>query len=92
MHLEFSASTAMSRRSACNWCATPGEKRLYEIIAWLEAAGCPVADPHTYILEDGGMKTVDDAQLAFRRQNRPARPAQPRKDEGVDRRAIGRLT
>ena len=37
----------------------------------LEAAGCPVADPHTFILEDGGMKTIDEAQLAFKRQNDP---------------------
>jgi FAD/FMN-containing dehydrogenase len=47
------------------------EQRLYEIIAWLEATGCPVADPHTFILEDGGMKTIDEAQLAFKRQNDP---------------------
>jgi hypothetical protein len=30
-----------------------------------------VADPHTFILEDGGMKTVDEAQLAFKRRNDP---------------------
>jgi FAD/FMN-containing dehydrogenase len=30
-----------------------------------------VADPHTFILEDGGMKTIDEAQLAFKRQNDP---------------------
>jgi FAD/FMN-containing dehydrogenase len=47
------------------------EQRLYEIIGWLEANGVPVADPHTFILEDGGMKTVDAAQLAFKRRNDP---------------------
>jgi hypothetical protein len=47
------------------------KQRLYEIIGWLEATGCPVADPHTFILEDGGMKTIDEAQLAFKRQTDP---------------------
>lgn len=47
------------------------EERLREIIAIHEAAGCPVFDPHQYTLEEGGMKRVDGAQLAFKRETDP---------------------
>ena len=47
------------------------DQRLYEIIDFFEANGCPVFDPHVYTLEDGGMKMVDAAQLAFKREADP---------------------
>ncbi|MFT8242466.1 FAD-binding oxidoreductase [Roseomonas sp. BN140053] len=47
------------------------EQRLAEIMAAYEAAGCPVFDPHAFTLEAGGMKRVDGAQLAFKRENDP---------------------
>jgi FAD/FMN-containing dehydrogenase len=71
MHLEFTRLGGHVAAFGLQLVRYTGEKRLYEIIRWLEAAGCPVADPHTYILEDGGMKTVDAAQLAFKRQADP---------------------
>jgi FAD/FMN-containing dehydrogenase len=71
MHLEFSRVNGHVAAFGLQLVRYTSEKRLYEIIRWLEAAGCPVADPHTYILEDGGMKTVDKAQLAFKRQTDP---------------------
>lgn len=43
------------------------EERLNEIIAYHESQGVLIFNPHTYILEDGGMKTVDENQLAFKR-------------------------
>ena len=46
-------------------------ERLQEIMDYHEAQGCPVFDPHTYILEDGGMKEIDAVQLAFKRQADP---------------------
>ena len=45
--------------------------RLREILAWHEASGVPVFDPHTHILEDGGMKVTDWAQLGFKRRADP---------------------
>jgi FAD/FMN-containing dehydrogenase len=71
MHLEFSRVGGRVAAFGLQLVRYTDEKRLYEIIGWLEANGCPVADPHTYMLEDGGMKTVDTAQLAFKRQNDP---------------------
>ncbi len=47
------------------------DARLREIIAIHEAEGCPIFDPHTYILEDGGMKQIDQDQLAFKREADP---------------------
>lgn len=42
-------------------------ERLQEIIDIHEAGGCPIFNPHTYVLEDGGMKEIDEDQLAFKR-------------------------
>lgn len=41
-------------------------ERLEEIIQYHEAQGALIANPHTYILEDGGMKQVNPAQVAFK--------------------------
>jgi FAD/FMN-containing dehydrogenase len=43
------------------------EERLAEIIRLHEEAGAPIFNPHTYLLEEGGMKRVDTAQLDFKR-------------------------
>ena len=47
------------------------DERLYEIMAIYEAHGCPVSDPHKSVLEDGGMKKADLAQLALKRRMDP---------------------
>ncbi|EOD32705.1 hypothetical protein EMIHUDRAFT_455985 [Emiliania huxleyi CCMP1516] len=46
-------------------------QRLREILSWHEANGIPVFDPHTHVLEDGGMKVTDWAQLGFKRRVDP---------------------
>jgi FAD/FMN-containing dehydrogenase len=43
------------------------EERLNEIIRYHEENGTGIANPHTYILEDGGRKTIDPEQLAFKK-------------------------
>jgi FAD/FMN-containing dehydrogenase len=43
------------------------EERLAEIIRLHEDAGAPIFNPHTFTLEDGGMKRVDQDQLNFKR-------------------------
>ena len=47
------------------------EERLEEIMRLHEEAGAPIFNPHTYLLEEGGMKRVDQAQLDFKRQTDP---------------------
>jgi FAD/FMN-containing dehydrogenase len=47
------------------------EERLNEIIAYHEEQGAGIANPHTYILEDGGRKTIDPVQFAFKKEVDP---------------------
>ena len=47
------------------------EERLAEIMAIHEEAGAPIFNPHTFTLEEGGMKRVDQDQLDFKRQADP---------------------
>ncbi|MGZ2257344.1 FAD-binding oxidoreductase [Roseobacter sp. A03A-229] len=47
------------------------EARLDEIIKIHEDAGALVFNPHRYTLEEGGRQTVDDRQLAFKREADP---------------------
>ena len=43
------------------------EERLEEIMRLHEEAGSAIFNPHTFLLEEGGMKRVDQAQLDFKR-------------------------
>ncbi|MEO0359836.1 MAG: FAD-binding oxidoreductase [Pseudomonadota bacterium] len=47
------------------------EKRLDEIVKMHEDAGAMIFNPHRYTLEEGGRQTVDDRQLAFKREADP---------------------
>ncbi len=47
------------------------EERLNEIIRMHEEAGAMIFNPHRYTLEEGGRQTVDDRQLAFKREADP---------------------
>jgi FAD/FMN-containing dehydrogenase len=55
----------------CKLFATRREERLNEIIHYHEEKGAFIANPHTYILEDGGRKTVDVEQLKFKEKVDP---------------------
>ncbi|WP_375550886.1 FAD-binding oxidoreductase [Rhodophyticola porphyridii] len=48
-----------------------GEARLEEIIRIHEEAGAMIFNPHRYTLEEGGRQSVDDRQLAFKREADP---------------------
>jgi FAD/FMN-containing dehydrogenase len=63
--------------------------QLRELIASFEADGCRIFDPHTYVLEDGGMKQVDEAQLAFKRLADPHGLMNPGKVRAWDERVLG---
>ncbi len=47
------------------------EARLDEIVRIHEDAGCMIFNPHRYTLEEGGRQSVDDRQLAFKREADP---------------------
>jgi FAD/FMN-containing dehydrogenase len=63
--------------------------QLGDLIASFEADGCWIYDPHTYVLEDGGMKQVDEAQLAFKRRADPHGLMNPGKLRAWDERVLG---
>ena len=66
---------------------------LRDLAGWrersFEADGCWIFDPHTWVLEDGGMKQVDEAQLAFKRQADPLGLMNPGKVRAWDERVLG---
>lgn len=66
------------------------EAQLRGLIAAFEADGCTVYDPHTCVLEDGGMKQVDERQLAFKHVADPHGLMNPGKVRAWDERVLGR--
>jgi FAD/FMN-containing dehydrogenase len=65
------------------------EAQLRALIAAFEADGCRIFDPHTWVLEDGGMKQVDEAQLAFKQRADPLGLLNPGKVRAWDERVLG---
>lgn len=66
MHLEFIRVAGCVLPAALQLVRYRSPERLQEIIKYHEEKGAFIANPHTYILEDGGRKTVDPVQLAFK--------------------------
>ena len=66
MHLEFFRVGGTARAAALQLVRYTSEARLNEIIQYHEDRGAFIFNPHTYILEDGGMKTINLEQLRFK--------------------------
>ncbi len=66
MHLEFLRVGGVARAAALQLVRYTTEARLNEIIGYHEDRGAFIFNPHTHILEDGGMKTVNLPQLRFK--------------------------
>ena len=60
------------------------DERLFAIIDEHNRSGCPIFNPHDYTLEGGGMKKVDQLQLAFKREAEPDGLLNPGKMLGWD--------
>jgi FAD/FMN-containing dehydrogenase len=71
MHLEHIRMGGRAIAAAIPLVRFTSAQRLTQIIDYWEEMGILIANPHTYILEDGGMKAVDQAQLAFKRRVDP---------------------
>jgi FAD/FMN-containing dehydrogenase len=71
LHLEFLRVNGRTTPAALQLVRYTTPDRLREIIAYHEAQGAIIFNPHTYLLEDGGMKQVDLAQLHFKEQVDP---------------------
>lgn len=66
MHLEFIRVQGVVVPAALQIVRYSTPERLFEIIKYHEDNGAFIANPHTYILEDGGRKTIDPVQLQFK--------------------------
>ena len=82
MHLEYIRAGGEVACAALPLLRYTTEARLRDIIAHLERRGCTVFDPHTCVLEDGGMKQTDPEQLAFKRAADPQGLLNPGKMRG----------
>lgn len=67
IHLEFLRFNGKAIPGGLQLFRYTSEARLNEIIRYHEENGAGIANPHTYILEDGGRKVVDPVQLAFKK-------------------------
>lgn len=67
IHLEFLRGNGRAIPAGLQLLKFTTADRLNEIIAYHEAQGAAIANPHTYILEDGGRKTIDLDQLNFKK-------------------------
>jgi len=67
MHLEFIRMGGRVIPAAIQVLRFTSSDRLEQIIKYHEEHGVFIANPHTYILEDGGMKAVNQEQLDFKR-------------------------
>lgn len=66
IHLEFLRAHGKAIPAGLQLLRYTTEERLNEIIRYHEENGAFIANPHTYMLEDGGSKTVDVEQLKFK--------------------------
>lgn len=71
IHLEFLRVGGKAIPAGLQLVKFTSEKRLNEIIKYHEDNGANIANPHTYILEDGGRKKVEPEQLKFKRMVDP---------------------
>jgi FAD/FMN-containing dehydrogenase len=82
MHLEFLRFGGKVCPAALQIVRYTTEERLNEIIRYHEDKGALIANPHTYILEDGGMKQVDLVQVNFKAEVDPYGLLNPGKMRG----------
>ncbi|NEO26450.1 MAG: FAD-binding oxidoreductase, partial [Kamptonema sp. SIO4C4] len=71
IHLEFLRLGGKTIPAGLQLVRFSTPERLQEIIEYHENNGMGIANPHTYILEDGGRKVIDPVQLNFKKQVDP---------------------
>ncbi|NEQ46872.1 MAG: FAD-binding oxidoreductase [Leptolyngbya sp. SIOISBB] len=89
MHLEYFRVAGAVVPAALQLVRFSTPERLQEIIEYHEAQGAFIANPHTYILEDGGMKQIDPVQVNFKAQVDPYGLLNPGKMRGWLERTTG---
>ncbi len=88
MHLEYIRAQGNILPAALQLVRYSTAERLNEIIRYHEEKGAFIANPHTYLLEDGGRKTIDETQLKFKAQVDPYGLLNPGKMRGWSERYL----
>lgn len=70
-HLEVMRENGRTMFAGLSLVKFTSEERLEQIVRGHEDLGCMIFNPHRYTLEEGGRQTVDDRQLAFKREADP---------------------
>ena len=89
MHHEFSRAHGALVAFALPLVVYFDEAQLGACKRSFEADGCAIFDPHTWVLEDGGMKQVDPAQLDFKKLADPMGLMNPGKVRAWDELVLG---
>lgn len=84
-HLEVMKENGRTMFAGLSLVRFTTEARLDEIIRIHEDMGCMIFNPHRFTLEEGGRQTVDDRQLAFKREADPRGLLNPGKMIAWDR-------
>jgi FAD/FMN-containing dehydrogenase len=71
MHLEFMRVAGNVIPAALQLVQYTTEERLNQIMRYHEEHGIFIANPHTYIIEDGGRKVIDPEQMNFKQMVDP---------------------
>jgi FAD/FMN-containing dehydrogenase len=82
MHHEFAKMEGVLTVFALPLVRYFDEAQINNLIARFEAKGCYIFNPHTYWIEDGGMKQIDTNQIDFKKLADPQGLMNPGKTRG----------
>lgn len=84
MHLEYIRVNGTVLPAALQLVRYTTADRLQQIIEYHESQGAFIANPHTFIIEEGGRKKMDPAQLEFKANVDPYRLLNPGKIKALE--------
>ena len=89
LHLEFIRFGGRLNAQAVPLVHYLDREQIASLTRRIEACGARGANLHTYFLQNGGMKRIDEAQLAFKRASDPHGLLNPGKVQGLADAAVG---
>jgi hypothetical protein len=84
MHLEFKRFNGYTTAEGVPLFRYQGFEQMTRLYRAFEAEGTRIANAHTFLLQNGGMKDLDEKQIAFKRSVDPYLLMNPGKVGGLD--------
>jgi FAD/FMN-containing dehydrogenase len=84
LHLEFKRFNGYMTAEGVPLFRYQGFEQMTRLYKAFEAEGVRIANAHTFLLQNGGMKDLDEAQIAFKRSVDPHLLMNPGKIAGLD--------